>query len=257
MNMEAYWRNAGFQQEYQSLWLPPAGAPQTLIETTLNSAIPVSVAIGAVFIIVAFVSSTARAVKSRTLPDNGPLIGISLLACLVGISAFQSGKNFYEAALMLPLFAMAIMFALTTTTLPTATLFGGRKIMAVLAVLALANQLIIAFRFYPKFSAWQQILEERQPRQDAVRKLIDRCGIEADATSKHLLVDGFTYTLLWRTQEPYFLDLIDGWWATGLDQARIIHDRNITGVLGACPAVSTKIWTSIISEGGFCCAKRS
>ena len=228
-----------------------------MIETILNTAIPVSIAIGALFVLIAFVSSTVRAIKSRTFPDNGPLIGISLLACLVGISAFQSGKNFYEAAFILPLFAMAVMFALTTTALPTAALFGGRKIIAMLAVLALANQLVIAFRFYPKFSTWQQTLEERQPKQDAVRRLISRCGIAADATSKHLLVDEFTYTLLWRTQEPYFLALVDGWWATGLDQARIVQDRNITGVLGACPLVSTKIWTSIISEGGFCCAKRS
>lgn len=256
VNMDAYWRNAGFQEEYQSLWLPPADAPQTMIATILNSAIPVSIAIGAVFIIAAFVFSTARAIKSRTLPDNGPLIGITLLACLVGISAFQSGKNFYESALILPVFAMAVMFALTTTALPTAALFGGRKTMALLAVLALANQLTIAFRFYPNFSAWQQTLNERQPKQDTVRRLLGRCGIEANATSKHLLVDEFTYTLLWRTQEPYFLALVDGWWATGLDQTHIIQDRNITGVVGACRLVSTKIWTSIISEGGFCCAKR-
>jgi hypothetical protein len=257
LNMNTYWDNAGFQKNYQGQWLPSADAPQTLIDRILNAAIPVFIGIGAAFVIAAFASSTARAVKTRKVPDSGPLIGMSLLACLVSISAFQSGKNFYETALILPLFTIAVMSALTTTTLPIATLFGGRKVIVLLAIFAFSNQLIIAYRYYPKFSAWQLALEARQPKQDAVRRLIDRCGIEADTRTKHLLVDEFTYTLLWRTQEPYFLGLVDGWWGTGLDQARIIHERNIIGAVGACPLVSTKIWSSIISEAGFCCAKSS
>ena len=93
--------------------------------------------------------------------------------------------------------------------------------------------------------------------QQAVRRLISSCGIEAEARTKHLLVDDFTYTLLWRTQEPYFTSLTSGWWATGVDQQRIVEDRGVTGVVAACQSVSTNIWNSITSEGGYCCAKRS
>ncbi len=252
----AYWQNAGFKQEYQSLWLPSAGASLTPVETILNSAIPLSIALGTIAILLSVVASAVNAIKTRSLPDSGPLIAVALLVCLVGLSAFQSGKNFYEAALVLPLFGMAVMFSLTSARLPAVALSAGRTIMAIIAIIALTNLLVIAFRFYPKFSEWQQALEERQPKQEIIRRLMNSCGIEADAKTKHLLVDGFTYTLLWRTQEPYFLELVDGWWATGLDQQRIINDRNITGVVGACRLVSPKFWSSIKSEGKFCCAKR-
>lgn len=255
-NIHAYWQNTGFKQEYQSLWLPSAVAPPTLVETILNSATPLIIAVGAAALLFCALVSTAGAVRNRTFPDNGPLIAVLLVVCLLGISAFQSGKNFYEGALVIPLFAMAVMFSLITSRLPTPALFGARAIIAIMAVLALTNQLAIAFRFYPKFSEWRHDLENREPKQEIVRKLIDSCGIEADANTKHLLVDEFTYTLLWKTQEPYFLSLATGWWATGLDEERLIQDRNISGAVGICKFVSPKLWTSIKSEGGFCCAKR-
>ena len=128
-------RMRAFMHEYQSAWLPTAGSPPTLIEVLLNRAIPIFVAIGAVLIFPAIVS-TARALRNRTLPDNGPLIATSLVICLVGVAAFQSGKNFYETALILPLFAMAVMFSLTTKRLPDVPLIGGRTILATIAVLA-------------------------------------------------------------------------------------------------------------------------
>ena len=257
VNGSTYWQNAGFRQEYQSVWLPTNGSPLTMIEMLLNRAIPLFVAIGAALFILPAVASTARAMRARTLPDNGSLIATSLVICLIGVAAFQSGKNFYETALMLPLFAMAVMFSLTTQRLPALPLIRGRAILATIAVLAVISQLVVALRFYPKFSEWRQALEQRQPAQETVRRLISSCGIEADANTKHLLVDDFTYTLLWRTQEPYFTSLTSGWWATGVDEQRIIEDRGVTGVVAACPSVSTKIWNSIISEGGYCCAKRS
>ena len=252
-----YWQSAAFRQEYQSTWLPTAGSPPTLIEAVLSRAIPLFIAIGAALFILPAVASTARAIKARTLPDSGPLIATSLVVCLIGIAAFQSGKNFYEAALMLPLFAMAVMFSLTAQQLPAVPLIRGRTILATIAVLALLSQIAIAFRFYPKFSEWQQALEQRQPKQEAVRRLISSCGVEIDAKTKHLLVDEFTYTLLWRTHEPYFASLTGGWWGTGVDQQRLIQDRDITGAVADCLFVSPKLWTSIKSDGGYCCAKRS
>jgi hypothetical protein len=255
-NANRYWQIAGFKPEYQSFWLPSAETPQTSVETILNSAIPLCIAVGAAVLVLSALVSTAGAIRTRTLPDNRSLIATSLVICLIGLAAFQSGKNFYEAALALPLFAMVVMFSLTTTRLPAVALFGGPIILAIVAVLAFTSELAIAFRFYPKFSEWRHDLENRQPKQEMVRRLIESCGIEADARTRHLLVDEFTYTLLWRTQEPYFLSLTNGWWATGIDEQRLVQDRNITGAVGACKFVSPKLWTSIKSEGEFCCAKR-
>ncbi len=255
--LKTYWQSAGFQQEYQSQWLPPADAPQTFIETILNAAIPTSVAIGVLIIVAAFASALVGAIRNRRVSDSGAFVAMSLLACLICVAGLQTGKNFYESSLTLPLLGIAVMLALTSTTLPSLALRGGRQLMIVLALLAFANQLTIAFRFYPQFSAWQRAIQTRRQEQTTVINLIARCGIEPDAKTRHLLVDDLTYTVLWRTQEPYFLALVDGWWATGVDEADVVRDRNVTGVVGSCSLVSKKIWSSIVSEGGYCCAKRS
>ena len=247
-----YWRGVSLRQEYQSGWLPPSEAPRTLIETVLNAAIPVVMAIAIIVIVFAFTSAILRATRHRMFPSPGPLIAMSLLVCVLCIAGFQSGKNFYEAALIFPALGIAVVLALPGTPLP-----GAPKLLFALAALALVNQLTIAFRFYGDFPLWKQTLESRQPAQAALKRLIDRCGIEANATTKHLLVDDFAYTVLWPTQQPYFLDLVTGWWATGVDEAQIINDRKISGAVGTCPLVLNGNWNSVIAEGGYCCAKRS
>jgi hypothetical protein len=253
MHFTDYLRSASFQHEYQSEWLPTADTPRNLVETIVNVAIPVLVALG--LLIVAW--SALRAVKPRTLPGQGPLIALSLLACIVCITAFQSGKNFYEAALIFPLLGVAVMLALTTADLPAALLRNGRKLMITLSILALVSQLALAARFYPDLPDWQHALDEREQAQSSVRNLIGRCGIQANATTKHVLVDDFTYTVLWPTQEPYLLPYLYGWWATGIDASRVIRDRNIHAAVGRCPLISADIWSSIASDGRYCCGTRS
>jgi hypothetical protein len=252
-----YLHSASFQQEYQSEWLPTASAPQNLVETIVNVAIPAIVVIGFLIVTITFAASAVRAVRTRTLPDHGPLIAVSLLACLVCISGFQSGKNFYESALILPLLSVAVMLGLTTAALPAAVLRGGRNLMVVLSILALVNQLAIAARFYPNLPDWRRALEDREQAQDEIKNLIGRCGIQANSATKHVLVDDFTYTVLWPTQEPYFLSYLYGWWATGIDASDVIRDRNIHAVVGRCSLVSRDIWSSIISNGDYCCGTRS
>ena len=78
-----------------------------------------------------------------------------------------------------------------------------------------------------------------------------------NATTKHVLVDNVTYTVLWPTREPYFLPLFTGWWATGIDVARVIRERNIHAAVAACRLISPDIWTTIVSDGDYCCGTRS
>jgi hypothetical protein len=252
-----YLHSASFQQEYQSEWLPTASAPQNFVETIVNVAIPAIVVIGFLIVTIAFTASAIRAVRTRTLPDHGPLIAASLLACLVCIAGFQSGKNFYESALILPLLSVAVMLGLTTASLPPAVLSGGRKLMVVLSILALVNQLAIAARFYPNLPDWRRAIEDREQAQDKIKNLIGRCDIQANSATKHVLVDDFTYTVLWPTQEPYLLPYLYGWWATGIDASSVIRDRNIHAVVGRCSLVSHDIWSFIASDGRYCCGTRS
>jgi hypothetical protein len=248
-----YLRNASFQQGYQSYWLPSASTPRNPVETIINVAIPCFVAA----VVIAFAFYVIRRVKSRTLPDYGPLIAISLLVCLVGIAAFQSGKNFYEAALFFPIMCLAVMLGLTATSLPKILLRNGRKLIGVVCIVAFTSQLAFAARFYPELTGWWHDIEVHEQTNVTIRKLIGRCGIQANATTRHVLVDDTSYTVLWPTREPYFLPYVYGWWATGVDASRVIRDRNIHAAVGACQLISPDIWTSIISDGDYCCGTRS
>ena len=175
------------------------------------------------------------------------------MGCLVIIAAFQSGKNFYESALILPLLCLAVMLSLTTTALPDVLLHHGKKLVGIVCIAAFASQLALAARFYPDLAGWRSNLEASKQEQVKIRNLIDRCGIQANATTRHVLVDNTAYTVLWPTREPYFLSYLYGWWATGVDVPRVIRDRNIRAVVAACELVSPEIWASIISDGSHCC----
>ena len=257
LSFTEYLRNAGFQQEYQNQWLPTAKIPQNPVETIVNASVPVFAVIGLMIVIIAFASSAMRAVRTRTLPDRGPLMAISLLACLTCIAGFQSGKNFYETALILPTLVVAVILVLTGSALPIAVLNSGRKLIAVISIVAFAGQLAIASRFYPELSDWQHTLDVREQTQSRIRNLMGRCGIQTEAATKHVLVDDFTYTVLWPTQEPYLLPYLYGWWATGIDAAGVIRDRNIRAAVGWCPLVSREIWSFVVSDDRYCCGTRS
>jgi hypothetical protein len=248
-----YVRNAGFQQEYQSNWLPTAATPRNSFETIINVAIPCLVAV----VVIVFAFASLRFVMARARPDNGPLIALSLVACVVGITAFQSGKNFYETALVIPLLCLAVMLALTGTALPAWLLRHGRQLTAIVSIVAFTSQLALAARFYPELPRWRHDLELHEATQAKIKKLVGRCGIQVNASTKHVLVDDTTYTVLWPTREPYFLFSLNGWWATGVDAAQVIRDRNIHAAVGWCPLISPRIWSSIVSDDRYCCGTRS
>jgi hypothetical protein len=248
-----YFRNAGFQQEYQSQWLPTASTPRNLVETIINITIPCFVAA----VVVAFGLTAVRLVKTRTIPEHGPLIAISLIVCLLGVTAFQSGKNFYETSLIVPVLCLAVMLGLTATALPARLLRHGRTLVGIVSIFAFTSQLALAARFYPELSGWRHDIEAHEQTQVRIRKLIGRCGIQANAATTHVLVDDVTYTVLWPTREPYLLPLLNGWWATGVDASQVIRDRNIHAAVGACRLISPEIWSSIVSDGDYCCGTRS
>ena len=93
------------------------------------------------------------------------MIAISLMVCVVGIAAFQSGKNFYEAALILPILCLAVMLGLTAKALPAPLLHHGRKLIAVVCIVAFTSQLALAARFYPELPRWRHDIDQREQVQ--------------------------------------------------------------------------------------------
>jgi hypothetical protein len=68
-------------------------------------------------------------------------------------------------------------------------------------------------------------------------------------------MDENAYMLLWRTREPILLSLMHGWWATGVDHAKLFRDRNVSYAVGYCSLLPSTMREGAVTEDGFCCSK--
>ena len=68
-------------------------------------------------------------------------------------------------------------------------------------------------------------------------------------------MDTFAYTVLWPTRQPLFMEYFEGWWATGLDQEKLVRTMKVSALVGVCAAVPQLYRSSAVSDGTFCCTK--
>jgi hypothetical protein len=248
-----YWERAGFQSQYQSKWLPSSATPLNWFERAINETLPLLVIIAALLVVLALLAEIARAVRERLWPRTGAIVAVLILAGTAGIAGFQVTKNFYESALLLPMLVLAVVVALPSLT----NLFGRAAAGVVVAgaLLAVISQAALILRFSAEVPAWRDPDVTREKSQAALHKVIDRCGIRNDSSTRAILMDEIAYTVLWRTREPMLIELTYGWWGTGVDHAKLIRDRKVSYAVGYCEFMPTSLREGAIAEDGVCCSK--
>jgi hypothetical protein len=255
LNVSAYWHSIEFLPENQSGWLPNMTYPPTAAERFINQAIPIVVILG--FVLVSLGALSALFAWFRK--GQAPRFETGLAVCLAGIvpafASYQITKNFYEASLILPVIGLAVVCALPSLlSLP----FAGnisRILLTALALLALVSQCALAARFYAQYSLWSQGKENTYRATAAVARLAAQCGVAANASSSRVLMDLPAYSALWRTREPLFLELFSGWWATGINQQKLLRDRQVSAVVGTCNRIDSNLFPPTVRDEGFCCAR--
>lgn len=254
-----YWKQVEFQQAYESAWLPPAASQPTMPELFSNAALPTVLLVGFIICAVGVVLEFKRTVTTGVLPRTGALIGFLLIVGIFGVVSFQHTKNFYEAGLLFPMLGLAVLLLLPSilSQMPNSFHFGARAIIGGLVLCAVISQSALIWRFQDNAAAWWGAIASRSSRQESAHDVIERCGIANNSTTSRLILDEFSYTLLWRTREPVLERYLLGWYGTGLDRTKVIRDRNVSGIVGDCEMIPSNYNENVIAKDGYCCVKLS
>lgn len=251
-----YWTQVAFQQSYEIDWLPAAKSPLTAFELWSNMLLPIVVLSALIYCAAAIVLRARKAIATRALPPAGPIIGVLLLTGLFGVVSFQHAKNFYEAGLLVPVLGLAVLSLLSGRdrhNLKRCHAAGGAA-LTVLALCATLSQWTLIWRFHNDAMGWWTSLAALPSRQESMRDVVKSCGIANDATTSRLVVDEFTYSVLWRTREPLLLRYTAGWYATGTDPVKVMRERKASGIVAACDVMPPDVGP-VIAKNGFCCVK--
>lgn len=253
-----YWTQVAFQQDYESVWLPPAASPQTVLESFSNAVLPGVVAVGFMICAVGVALESRRACKTRALPPIGAMLGVFLIVGLFGVVGFQHAKNFYEAGLLFPVLGLAVILFLPgiVAQMPNGVRCSANLAMTALALCAAISQSALVLRFQSDAARWWQAMAAHASQQASIRDVVGRCGIANDASTSRLMVDDAAYSVLWRTREPLLLSYAAGWYGTGTDLSKLMRDRNVSGIVAACDAMPPNS-ANVVAKDGYCCAKLS
>jgi hypothetical protein len=229
--------------------------PPTAIERMVNTAIPAILTFAFWLIALGVLATIATRIRGKRTRFFEPILALCLVAAVAGLGGYQHTKNFYEATLVLPMIGLAVLFSLRPLLdLPFAR--GVSKILlAGLMILALSSQTALAYRFYGNYGAWRQKRISAQSNAKKVERLLAQCGVPPNQTSSRVMMDMPAYSALWRTREPLFLEHFNGWWGTGIDQDRLLRDRNVSALVGKCLGFPDRLLPLAVASEGFCCLK--
>jgi hypothetical protein len=249
-----YWQNTKFSTDYQAAWLPGSSQPVTAVETAVNLAIPVVVALA--ICLVLFVAAARIADRERAPPSPATIVACCLILALAGLAAFQGVKNFYEVALHAPILVLAVILSIPDGQGIHATRRASYILAFLLIGLATASQFAFVSRFSSTAREWRKEAGQLAHRQQKLGDLVARCGTATGPQASRIAMDDFTYTLLWRTREPIIMPYFNGFWATGMNQQKVLRDRKISALVSACYMLPLQYRSSAITnDEGYCCAR--
>jgi hypothetical protein len=259
MDAARYWTQVAFQQDYESAWLPSAASQPTIPELFSNAVLPTVILLGFMMCAVGVALEFKRTLTTGVLPRTGALIGFLLIVGIIGVVGFQRVKNFYEAGSLFPMLGLAVLLFLPSlgSRMPNSFHSGARAVMGGLVLCAVISQSALIWRFQGNAADWWDDIAARASRQNSVRAVVEQCGIANNSTTSRLIVDELSYTVLWRTRQPVLERFLLGWYGTGIDQSKVIRDRNVAGIVGECEMIPSDYNENVIAKDGYCCVKLS
>lgn len=194
-------------------------------------------------------------------------IGLALLATVMAWGVSQAYRNGYEAALMLPLLVLAVLFLIGA-----APSRQGRARLALpvaagaAAGVALASQaLLIATHAAPlvRIAARPGPIAEQRVSFTAfgypgLRREIAAagrlCGIGPETRPRAPLVDDITYFAYLRSERPlHRLGVIEQWNGAIADPAAYLRGKRSRGIVMACDYLPAGLRAEARQAGRFCC----
>lgn len=221
----------------------------------------------------AFVVAAARSVRDRR--SRLQVLALAALWAFWAASAIgRVQKNEYEAAVMMPVIALAATGSLWAARAELARWFGAarwrllcRAAFAGLIGLSLVNQAALLRTYAPKaFGAWLRPGYAQEQRfsvslfgYDRLRPRIVKtgalCGIDPADRPRRLIVDELTYYAYVRASEPVLATYLDarGWGYAITDYRRLLSKIGSRGMVTGCQWIPTELRADAKRNGDFCC----
>lgn len=191
------------------------------------------------------------------------VLALALAACLLGWSALQSNKNAYEAALTLPLAAIALLLVLPG--LPQRWQRDAERVTLGVALLAAASQAALIAAYVPllartaaragtiagqpfSFTAWGYPAARRD-----ILAAGRSCGIDP-VRAHDLLVDDLTYWPYMATWRPsHWMAILGPWRGRVTDPIAYMRARRSSGIVVQCAILPPALRARAKAHGQFCC----
>lgn len=187
-----------------------------------------------------------------------------IVALALGWGAMQNDKSSYEAALVLPLIAIALILLLPLVDGPP-----GRRLWLVCvgsAALGAINLAALAVTYVPLMVRHSAVpghppgqsmstgLFAYGPQLRQIDLAARQCGIPRDGSARGVLVDEATYFAFADTRElRFYLGLFDIWRGTLNDPLGYLASIGSSGLIVECSSLPTQLRPRARAVGRMCC----
>lgn len=263
-----YIKNVLFEWHYQSDWLP--SRPDQKLDWFSGL---IDVVVSLIYLSTVGYAIFALVRKLRTCLLAGKLVTETTipLALFIGIfscSFFLVAKNFYESALILPLFILLLVLLLPASSEAKQGCRFCPFIFKILLIASIASQvnLILTFALYIPYT-WlaggKTIGQElsissfyyNKTRKDIIDAAAN-CGITAGELNTHLLIDDSTYFPFKDAYRPFHILYISSFFGKDIGDRNLIKflkEKNSAGVITRCDGLPPEISKLTKKHANYCC----
>lgn len=259
---DSYFSHILLNKSYQEDWLGARADKLNIYDEVANSLI-FAIFFG-IFCVALGIAGWRIWRKDASLLMPKELVFLSLWASMLGMIAFQSSKNFYEAAILFPLFLFSAILLFPSFSRTRLLRWGITFLTVVFCAIGIHSQSFVHEIFQnmphrtplPSGIALHSFKNEAQKAE--IEKAIDLCHLR-DPSLSRIVVDDLTYFHVKSSIQPilitYFL------WQMSLENADYLRVRETfesvgsTGILARCSAVPPALRAELIQLGEICCAR--
>ena len=263
-----YIKNVLFEWSYQSDWLPSRPDQKLDWFSGLNDVDISLIYLSTVGYAIFALARKLRACLLANILVPETTIPFALFIGIFSCSFFLVAKNFYESALILPLFLLLVVLLLPALLETNQDSRVRLHIFKFLLIASIASQVNLILTFVPYVTGtWLaggqvagQVLSVspfnyKKTREDAIAAAAN-CGITVNNLNTHLVIDDSTYFPFKDAYRPFHVLYISRVFGKDIGDRNLIQflkEKNSAGVITRCDDLSPENLKFTIKHANYCC----
>lgn len=261
-NAHRYLNHIFIWDHYMSYWLPNLPQGLKAIDIFLNRSIRLFW--WATLLAIGYLTFRTVIKRDFSSAERGKWIALALFLSLLGVSAFQSTKAFYESSLVFP--CLLLMFVLGLSGSVKGSILGGTTKVFSWAALVIAALSVgrLSTHFGPFIKAqWKPGILPSHPFSTSpfhlsnIKSKIEEVNRFCQFSPKketHLVLDDLTYPFFSLNREPFHI-----FYLTGLPEGleSFLRERGSSGIISQCRYFSPELTSKAIKskDEQICCIR--